>query len=338
MDLKNLVEKLSTDECKELLSLLQIEINVPKFVNIPMSTHKDESVRCPHCSSQDIYGHGTYKGRRRYRCKSCKKSFNDFTGTAVSGIKKTEKFEEYLNLMVESLTIRKASACLGVNMKTVFDWRHKILSSLSALNGESFNGIVECDDKQVDISQKGSRKLTRKPYKRHSDRNTKKGVSNDKVSVMVATDRKGKPTMQVAKVGRIDVTSIEKSIGKYMGQQNVLCSDSHPSIVAWTSERQIEHHTFVASKQYVKDRCYHVQHVNSMDNQYERWMKRFCGVATKYLPNYLNWFIFLEKMKQSSQKAMDMAKIVLSNVGALMDYRAIERLYQNLFMQQYSKT
>ncbi|KAA6303950.1 hypothetical protein EZS27_044409, partial [termite gut metagenome] len=103
-------------------------------------------------------------------------------------------------------------------------------------------------------------------------------------------------------------------------------------------DRQLEHHAFVASKQHVKDRCYHVRHVNSMDNQYERWMKRFVGVATKYLHNYLNWFIFLEKMKHSSQKAMDMAKIVLSNAGALMDYRAIERKYQNLLMIQYSKT
>ncbi|KAA6307037.1 hypothetical protein EZS27_011371, partial [termite gut metagenome] len=40
----------------------------------------------------------------------------------------------------------------------------------------------------------------------------------------------------------------------------------------------------------------------------------------------------------SSQKVIDMAKIVLSNVGALMDYHAIERLYQNLLIQQYSKT
>ncbi|KAA6338822.1 hypothetical protein EZS27_013210 [termite gut metagenome] len=197
--------------------------------------------------------------------------------------------------------------------------------------------MVECDDKQVDRSEKGSRKLTRKPYKRHSDRTTKRGVSNDKVSIIVATDRKGNPTMQVAKVGRIDVKSIERTIGKYMGKQNILCSDSHPSVVAWALDRQLEHPTFVASKHHVKDSCYHVRHVNSMDNQYERRMKRFVGVATKYLPHYLNWFIFLEKLKQSSQKAMDMVRMVLSNAGALMDYRAIERRYQNLLIQQYSK-
>jgi len=35
---------------------------------------------------------------------------------------------------------------------------------------------------------------------------------------MVATDRKGSPTMRVAKMGRIDVESIEKTIGEFSKQ------------------------------------------------------------------------------------------------------------------------
>jgi hypothetical protein len=219
---------------------------------------------------------------------------------------------------------------LGISIKTSFDWRHKILSALSTFNGAKFDGIVECDDKQVDINAKGSRHLHRSPYKRHSDRHTKRGVSNDKVSVMVASDRKGNPTMQVAKVGRIDVSSIERSIGKYVSVQNVLCSDSHSSIISWALSKNIEHHTFVASKQHVKDKCYHVQHVNSLDNRYERWIKRFYGVATKYLANYLHWFICLEKLKKSLQGATDMARIILSNSKAIADYRSIEAVYQKI--------
>jgi hypothetical protein len=70
MDLQQMVKTLSTDERRELLHLLHIEINVPKFVDIHLATRQDEAVRCPHCSSEDIYGHGAYKGRRRYRCNS----------------------------------------------------------------------------------------------------------------------------------------------------------------------------------------------------------------------------------------------------------------------------
>jgi hypothetical protein len=92
---------------------------------------------------------------------------------------------------------------------------------------------------------------------------------------MVATDRKGNPTMKVAKIGRVDAESIEKTIGELISQKNVLCSDAHPSIISWAKEKQLEHHTFIASRQHIKDKCYHVQHVNSIDNLYERWVKGF---------------------------------------------------------------
>ncbi|KAA6312219.1 hypothetical protein EZS27_036809 [termite gut metagenome] len=75
MDLKQLVEKLSTDERKELLGLLQVEINVPKFVNIHSATHKDEAMRCPHCSGGDMYGYGTYKRRRALPVQKSPKEF-----------------------------------------------------------------------------------------------------------------------------------------------------------------------------------------------------------------------------------------------------------------------
>lgn len=94
---------------------------------------------------------------------------------------------------------------------------------------------------------------------------------------------------------RIDSDSVEKTLGSVISSDNILCSDSHPSIILWASNKELEHHTFVASKQHVKSKCYHVQHVNSLDNRYERWIKPFYGVATKYLSQYLNWFVFIQK-------------------------------------------
>ena len=311
---------------------------VPELAKVKKELNKDQKVLCPHCFSAEIFGHGSYKSRKRYKCKACNKTFNDFTGTAISGIKKVEKFQEYLELTIESITIRKAAKKLGVNMKTIFDWRHKLLSSVASMNGSSFSGIVECDDKQLDINEKGKRNLYRNAYKRPSDRITKRGVSNDKVSIVVATDRKGNPVMRVAKMGRIDAQSIEKTIGEFTSKDNVLCSDSHPSIISWAEDKELEHHTFTASKQHVKDKCYHVQHVNSIDNLYERWIKPFYGVATKYLPQYLNWFVFLEKTKKSIDPITDLAKTVMSNTRAIQSFREIEDVYQKLGIPHYIKT
>lgn len=337
--MQEILNNLNSLEKKKLYELLRKDIGViPQLEKVKSELNQDQKVLCPHCLSADIYGHGTYKGRRRYKCKQCKKTFNDFTGTAISGIKKVDKFQEYLELTIESLTIRKAAKKLGVNVKTIFDWRHKLLSSVATMNGTSFSGIVECDDKQLDINEKGKRNLNRKAYKRPSDRKKKRGVSNDKVSIMVATDRKGNPVMRIAKMGRVDAESIEKTIGNLISNDNVLCSDAHPSIVSWAENKELEHHTFVASRQHVKNKCYHVQHVNSLDNLYERWIKPFYGVATKYLPQYLNWFVFLEKTKKSANPIMDFARVVMSNTNAVKAFRGIGNKYLELDVPHYTKT
>ena len=140
-----------------------------------------------------------------------------------------------------------------------------------------------------------------KGYKRPSDRNTKRGVSNDKVSIMVATDRNGGNTMQVAKVGRIDAESVRETIGGLVTLDNVM-------------------------------------HINSLDNRYERWVKGFYGVSTKYLQGYLNWFVFLQKVRESSAKANELAKCTVGNMFAIKAYGSIDGNYEELMFPQLSKT
>jgi transposase-like protein len=252
------------------------------------------------------------------------------TGTTASGIHKVAEFEQLVELMIEGISIRKAASKLKVTMSTIFTWRHKILASLSESNNQDFTGIVECDDKQLNISEKGNRVLERESFKRPSDRKTKRGVSNDKVSVVVACDRIGNTTMQVAKIGRIEADSLEKTIGNMITKDNILCSDSHPSIIAWAKSKELEHHTFVANKNHIKNKCYHVQHVNSIDNRYERWVSKFYGIATKYLQNYLNWFVFVEKIKKSLQPVKDLAKEIVLNIESKAKYFQIASRYKEL--------
>lgn len=47
-----------------------------------------EGIQCPHCESKETIRRGMHynqKARRRYECKSCKKRFDDLTGTALAG-------------------------------------------------------------------------------------------------------------------------------------------------------------------------------------------------------------------------------------------------------------
>jgi len=339
MEIREILNNLSFSDREHLYNELNNEFgNYSSVIKISSEINPDKKITCPHCESSNIYGHGSYKGRKRYQCQECNKTFNDYTGTAISGIHDIQKFEKFIEMSIESPTIRKVASSLNINIKTSFDWRHKLLSSMSKSNGDRFRGIVECDDKQLDINEKGRRNLKRKAYKRPSDRKTKRGVSNDKVSIMVATDRENNPTMKFAKIGRIDEDSVNKTIGDFIDSKNVLCSDSHPSIKLWAKNKGLEHHTFIASKHHVKNKCYHVQHVNSLDNLYERWVKRFYGVSTKYLSQYLNWFVLIRKLKKSVSPIKDIVKAILSENNTIEIFREIENNYLKLNIPQLNKT
>jgi hypothetical protein len=47
----------------------------------------------------------------------------------------------------------------------------------------------------------------------------------------------------------------------------------------------------------------HIQHINAYHQRLEQWMRRFNGVATKYLDNYLRWHMFLDATKDVGRRA-----------------------------------
>ncbi|MDK2978064.1 MAG: hypothetical protein PWP52_778, partial [Bacteroidales bacterium] len=59
---------------------------------------------------------------------------------------------------------------------------------------------------------------------------------------------------------------------------------------------------------------------------------------TKYLPQYLNWFVFLEKVKKSADPIADFAKTVMGNSNAIKSFRKIESTYLELNIPHYFKT
>ncbi len=117
---------------------------------------------CPHCSHNKYVRFGTDKGAQRYKCKSCQRSFTEYTGTWMAGLQRKDKIADYLKLMIEEKSLDKIVSALGTNKKTAFDWRHKILASL---DGGDFTGITESDETFFLRSEKGMEVKDRKPRK-----------------------------------------------------------------------------------------------------------------------------------------------------------------------------
>lgn len=271
-----------------------------------------QGIRCPHCGDSSVRANGKHRGIQSYYCKSCGKYFSETTGTPIAWLKKKDKWRTYLRYMLLGYSLRKCAKETGICLQTSFDWRHKILSGFKALSPETFTGISESDDIFFRHSEKGHKHLQRKPRKRGS-KATKPGISNEQVAVVVTADRGGHKDMQIAGTGRISKQALERVLGNKVNEETILCTDSHRSYTAFAKAKNLEHHKINLSKgQYVKDKVYHVQHVNNDVKRLRQWMDRFNGVSTKYLQNYLNWFVILERLKNSTNKSARFLMLALS--------------------------
>jgi transposase-like protein len=287
--------------------------------------------QCPHCGSFKYNKFGMDKGSKRYRCKSCKRTFTEFTGTWLSKIHKKELTGNYIELMNQEKSLDKIKVILCINKKTAFDWRHKILSGIENSEKGIFQGITESDETFFLHSEKGKELTSRNPRKRGGNA-TKRGISDEQIAVIVTADRVSEIDLSVACKGRIKKININKAIGDRISGQTVLCSDSHVSYKGFAIDKKIEHHSIRANlKQHTKNKIYHVQHVNSIDRRIKMWIEsRFMGVSTKYLQKYLNWFRLKEKLKGSAKIIEDFTTKSLENINAWNSFKTIPCEYEKL--------
>src|SRR5271167_3942089 len=62
-----------------------------------------------HCAGRDIVAWGRANGLARYRCKSCGRTFNALTKTAMAGLRKKEQWLDHAQAMIEAMSVAKAA-------------------------------------------------------------------------------------------------------------------------------------------------------------------------------------------------------------------------------------
>ncbi len=76
-----------------------------------------------------------------------------------------------------------------------------------------------------------------------------------------------------------------------MNEDTLLITDGKPELCAAARDRNPEAHLELPGKE--SRGCgkspFHIQTTNSFHSNLKSWMRRFNGVATKYLANYVGW-------------------------------------------------
>jgi len=119
------------------------------------------------------------------------------------------------------LPLKQMSSRLGISIQTAFDWRHKILSSITS-ETENFDGITEIDDLWFLYSQKGRQGLK---YSRKRGGSKRKGDNNFQVKMLVTMDRKQSTDLSVVRIGRLKSNDIKRKIGEKISKTATLVSE-----------------------------------------------------------------------------------------------------------------
>lgn len=114
----------------------------------------------PYCGHEEVTRYRRYNKKQRYKCKSCKKTFTDFTRSPISNSKKDiDLWIKYVSCMINGYSVRKCAKEVGISVPTSYYWGHKVLDAVRAYLGMgSVGGGGEADELFFRESFKGNHK------------------------------------------------------------------------------------------------------------------------------------------------------------------------------------
>jgi transposase-like protein len=247
-----------------------------------------ESFGCPHCSSADVCRWGSASGKPRYRCTTCRKTFNPLTGTPLAGLHYKERWADQAQALIAGETVSKAAARCKVAYTTAFRWRHRFLAALNLDKPQRLSGIVEADETFILESFKGKRGKLRRAARKRGGKASKRGLSSEQIAVIVARDRSGATIDAV--LPHLDTASMTAALGHVISSGAELCCDGGKAICGFARRARIKTHVLAAPGAPKPGAPqFHINNVNAYHSRLKEWMRRFHGVATDNLHNYLSW-------------------------------------------------
>ncbi len=252
---------------------------------------------CLHCGGNHVVKNGMRKdGTQRFLCRDCKRSFIPSSHSVTSRTRKhLSVWSDYLKCMLDKKTLSESADECHISLGTAFTWRHKILNALTRLTDKVYlDGTVEADETFFNLSYKGNHTkshdftMPRASHKRGNDVHTK-GLSSDKVCVPCAVSDSGLAYAKPVKLGKISSDCVLKTFGNIISNDAILCTDNERAYLELAKKSDIKLiQTDTDNRLREKDGdIYGVQLINAYHARLKKFIRRFNGVSTKHLGNYI---------------------------------------------------
>jgi transposase-like protein len=277
---------------------------------------KDRSFQCPHCHSPEVGPWGTYHyrpGFKRYRCKDCRRTFNDLTKTLLSQSKRSLPHWILATfLLCLSYSSRRIARELGVHVSTSYRWCWWLRNAaLSYELDRQLEGCVEADELYYTAGNKGQAKhggkkaLGRRARRRRKKREPGRGhYDKDRPAIIVWVSRQGALVVQAVK--DFTVTTVQQAADFAVQAGSRLYTDSASSYRALKGyKHEYVNHT---QKEYARGEV-HENRAECLFSLLKPYLRVFRGISKANLPGYLGFFQFLRNFRH--QNAFEQAELIL---------------------------
>ena len=133
---------------------------------------------------------------------------------------------------------------------------------------------------------------------------SKRGISKEHVCILVARDRIGQTCDFVTGCGPVITRQLKMHLAPILADDTLLVTDANKAYLAFADQTGIsDAFANLSAGERVRG-AIHVQNVNGYHSRFHGWLRRFRGVATLYLPNYLGWQWAIDQERINSPETL----------------------------------
>lgn len=297
-NLENLNSEIKHKKIEKIYSTLSSQ---PPLSDICEKINQKQGKICPKCGTSNYVLNGKDKGIQKYKCKHCGKYFNEFSSTAVAYMKKRDKLKPFIDGMLSGDSLKRCAENLGLSTDTTHAWRIKVIAAHAEHVPKEYSGIVEIIEYICPFSQKGQGAKAKKIGQKGTltpNNQISRSDPPEPVSVIIVQDREKKLELKVIKQGTLTETDLKVHFSLKFKKVKKLCTNQNKAIKQFAIDKKVSYHIKDTEKKIKgRNKYYHTEQTRKTIFNLLLWMDRFKGVSSKYLQNYLYWYMMMEQLK-----------------------------------------
>jgi transposase-like protein len=269
---------------------------------------------CPSCGCGSATRDGrTPAGRQRYQCPLCGKRFSMLTNTVLEyGKKNLATWVDFITLMCYNAPLDLAVEMCGVAHSTAFEWRHRVFATVDGYQDRlKLSGRIWIDELY----------LTDSSLERVADWKPKRGLSKDKLCIAVAIDARKNVVVVVCGHGKPSTKRIKDALLDHIEQRSVIVHDkerAHNGLVEAAKCTDDAYKADANNPVYLESMAM----VNNLCSWLRRYLFRFPGMKMVNLQSYLNWFVYLFRVKRDNGRWPRIARVIRHLLMSEASYRS----------------